>query len=104
MFGWPLTAAVHASIFLKCCRQPCLLCRRRDIHKIDRPPLHLAMYERIVTGGHRTADGDNADFYFVPITSRYRGQATGLGWQMERWQEGISDICDSTCCFALGKC
>lgn len=43
---------------------------KRDIHKVDRPPLHLAMYERLVTGGHRTTDGDKADFYFLPITSR----------------------------------
>jgi len=43
---------------------------KRDIHKIDRPPLHLAMYERILSAGHRTTDGENADFYYLPITSR----------------------------------
>jgi hypothetical protein len=43
---------------------------KRDIHKIDRPPLHLAMYERILSGGHRTSDGSKADFFFLPITSR----------------------------------
>jgi hypothetical protein len=43
---------------------------RRDIHKVDRPPLHLAILERLLTGGHRTIDGSKADFYYVPITSR----------------------------------
>ena len=45
------------------------LCRR-DIHKVDRPPLHLAIYERLLTGGHRTNDPSKADFFYVPITSR----------------------------------
>ena len=58
------------TVTIKPAAAPVPCCGRRDIHKIDRPPLHLAMYERIVTGGHRTADGENADFYFVPITSR----------------------------------
>jgi hypothetical protein len=42
--------------------------RRRNLHVIDRPPLHLALYERLITSGHRTTDGNNADYYFIPIT------------------------------------
>lgn len=43
---------------------------RRDIHKVDRPPLQLAILERILTGGHRTTDGANADFYYIPASAR----------------------------------
>ncbi|GAX76768.1 hypothetical protein CEUSTIGMA_g4215.t1 [Chlamydomonas eustigma] len=43
---------------------------KRDIHKVDRPPLHLAILERLLTGGHRTTEGSKADFFYVPITSR----------------------------------
>lgn len=43
---------------------------RRDIHKVDRPPLQLAILERILTGGHRTTDGANADFYYIPGSAR----------------------------------
>ncbi len=41
---------------------------RRDLHSLDRPPLHLAVYERIITSGLRTTNGDEADFYYVPIS------------------------------------
>ncbi len=44
--------------------------RRRDIHKVDRPPLHLAVMERILSGGYRTADPDKADFYYIPASAR----------------------------------
>lgn len=43
-------------------------CPRRDIHKIDRPPLHLALHERILTAGLRTTNGDEADYFYLPIT------------------------------------
>jgi len=43
---------------------------KRNIHSMDRPPLHLALHERILSGGHRTTDGHNADYYFIPIASR----------------------------------
>eukprot|EP00798_Chlamydomonas_sp_ICE-L_P022481 gene22481-29607_t len=41
-----------------------------NLHHVDRPPLHLAIYERLISGGFRTTDGDNADYYFLPIASR----------------------------------
>ncbi|GJP34321.1 hypothetical protein CLOM_g18764 [Closterium sp. NIES-68] len=38
-------------------------------HSLDRPePLHF--YERLLASPYRTADGHNADFYFVPIFLR----------------------------------
>lgn len=37
---------------------------------MDRPPLQLAIPERILTGGHRTTDGANADFYYIPASAR----------------------------------
>ena len=52
---------------------------RRDIHQVDRPPLHLAILERILTGGHRTADGATADYYYLPISSRDLKKAFLLG-------------------------
>eukprot|EP00798_Chlamydomonas_sp_ICE-L_P029684 gene29684-5097_t len=41
-----------------------------NIHHVDRPPLHLAIYERLLSSGHRTWDGANADYYYLPVTSR----------------------------------
>ena len=43
---------------------------RLDIHKADRSPLHLAILERIISGGHRTTDAQEADFFYLPVTSR----------------------------------
>jgi hypothetical protein len=44
--------------------------RRRDIHQVDRPPLQLALLERILTGGHREPDPDKADFFYIPGSAR----------------------------------
>ncbi|KAG2482982.1 hypothetical protein HYH03_018108 [Edaphochlamys debaryana] len=43
---------------------------KRDIHKVDRPPLQLAVLERLLTAGHRTADPDEADFFYIPGSAR----------------------------------
>ncbi|KAG2452928.1 hypothetical protein HYH02_002267 [Chlamydomonas schloesseri] len=43
---------------------------KRDIHKVDRPPLQLAFMERILSGGHRTHDPEEADFFYVPGSAR----------------------------------
>ena len=48
--------------------RPCAC--RRDIHKVDRPPLQLAIMERILSGGHRTADPAEADFFYIPASAR----------------------------------
>ena len=37
---------------------------------MDRPPLHMALMERILSGGHRTADPDEADFFYIPGSAR----------------------------------
>ncbi|KAL6761691.1 acetylglucosaminyltransferase [Haematococcus lacustris] len=62
---------------------------KRNIHKIDRPPLHLAILERLLTSGHRTANGDDADFFYLPISSRDLKRAflllPAFHYIMEKW-------------------
>lgn len=43
---------------------------RRDIHKVDRPPLQLAILERLLSSGHRTADASEAAYFYIPASAR----------------------------------
>lgn len=47
---------------------PCSV-HRRNYLRLDRPTAHFFM-ERITATGVRTGDGDNADWYFLPIVLR----------------------------------
>ena len=40
-----------------------------NTQRIDRP-LHLLLWQRIMSAGVRTTDGDAADYYFLPLNSR----------------------------------
>ncbi len=50
---------------------PCLPCsfRRRNYLRLDRPTMHF-FTERLTATGVRTGDGDNADWYFIPVVLR----------------------------------
>ncbi|GIL72460.1 hypothetical protein Vretifemale_2822 [Volvox reticuliferus] len=45
-----------------------------SISRLDRP-LVAALMQRLLSSGVRTADGDSADFFFIPLVMRTKGQA-----------------------------
>ncbi|PNH10148.1 putative glucuronosyltransferase, partial [Tetrabaena socialis] len=51
----------------------------KNLDKFDRP-LYAHLYKRIISSGHRTLDGNEADFYYVPVDFRLAGRACGKGW------------------------
>ncbi|GIL43551.1 hypothetical protein Vafri_1253 [Volvox africanus] len=40
-----------------------------NIRRLDRP-LHLLFWQRLMSAGLRTADGNEADYYFIPVNTR----------------------------------
>lgn len=51
------------------CMLMCGFACRHNIEKWDRP-LYAHIWKRIISSGHRTLDGDKADFYFLPTDFR----------------------------------
>ncbi|EFJ44781.1 acetylglucosaminyltransferase [Volvox carteri f. nagariensis] len=52
------------------CPQPYIgFFSRFNIRRLDRP-LHLLFWQRLMSAGIRTVDGDEADYYFIPVNTR----------------------------------
>ena len=47
----------------------CLPPPRTGLHRLDRP-LYLLFWQRLLSSGVRTTNGEEADYYFIPIKMR----------------------------------
>lgn len=75
----------HTHRFTACIRNA--LCapsmqRRYPFLRLDRP-LHVLFWQRLMSAGVRTLDGDKADYYFIPVNTRGALANDQMKWALE---------------------